>query len=197
MTTTCLGNTHEHPLFQNHRVRSCSIDERPCHGRPRISFRVAVAPAACLSRERSRNASLADLALVDRRCDATTMRRRQRTRGCAGGKRRATIPMPDVGRHRFSRFTAATKRGCPKAVNTEASSLRSVKGSRSLDKGASGAPTVWLVVACARLILLASLSCSHCAKRRLAAQRCMVSRSNIRKSHARRAASGSVRSAKA
>jgi hypothetical protein len=29
-----------------------------------------------------------DLALVDRRCDATTMRRRQ-TRGCAGGKRRA------------------------------------------------------------------------------------------------------------
>ena len=55
----------------------------------------------------------------------------------------------------------------------------------------------WVPLKAAQLILLLSLSCSHCAKRRLAAPRRMVSRSNIRKSHARRAASGSVRSAKA
>lgn len=46
--------------------------------------------------------------------------------------------MPDVRRHRFSRFTAATKRACPKAVNTEASSLRYVKVSLSLDKRPRG-----------------------------------------------------------
>jgi hypothetical protein len=39
-----LGDTHEHPLNQTRRIRSRYIDERIRHGRPRISFRVAVSP---------------------------------------------------------------------------------------------------------------------------------------------------------
>src|ERR1700733_15292539 len=44
MTTTCLGDTHEHPLFQTHRLCSRSRNERLGFWRPRISLRAAVSP---------------------------------------------------------------------------------------------------------------------------------------------------------
>ncbi len=60
-----LWSTHEHPLFQTHCLCSRPIDERSCHGRPRISLRAAGSAehvSDCF-REGSRYASVAQLVL--------------------------------------------------------------------------------------------------------------------------------------
>ena len=47
ITVTSLGDTHEYPLFQTHRLRGRCRHEQPHHGRRWISIRAAVAPEPC------------------------------------------------------------------------------------------------------------------------------------------------------
>src|ERR1700689_3459819 len=63
MTTTCIGDTHEHPLFQTHRLCSRSRNERLGFWRPRLSLRAAVSPEHASDRlhQGSRCASVAEL----------------------------------------------------------------------------------------------------------------------------------------
>src|SRR5450631_63518 len=66
MTTTCLGDTHEHPLFQTHRLCRRSRYEWLGFWRPRISLRAAVSPEHVSDRFRQGNrcASVAELTWI-------------------------------------------------------------------------------------------------------------------------------------
>jgi hypothetical protein len=63
------GDTDEHPLFQTHDFRGRCIDERPCHGRRRLSVRAPVSPpyVGHLFRPTGRRAPMAQLVLRLRR----------------------------------------------------------------------------------------------------------------------------------
>src|ERR1700719_4056661 len=65
--TYLLGDTHEHPLYQTHRLRSRSSGERPDHGRSRISVRASGAPESdgAFSRPATCDASMVDLKVFE------------------------------------------------------------------------------------------------------------------------------------